>query len=659
MTERKPNRLIHETSPYLLQHAHNPVDWYPWGQEALDRARDEDLPILLSIGYAACHWCHVMERESFEDETTAKQMNENFVCIKVDREERPDIDSIYMDAVQAMTGHGGWPMTMFLAPDGTPFHGGTYFPPDDRHGLPSFRKVLSAISDAWRTKRSEIQEQGKRLVEHIGEQTRPRPSKDPLTNSLLSHAVEHLANDFDARNGGFGGAPKFPQVPALEFLIRMGSRDLGRSKEMAGTTLTKMAMGGIYDQLGGGFARYSVDERWLVPHFEKMLYDNAQLARAYTHGFQLTGDPLYRRIALETLGYLLRDMRDPEDGFHSSEDADSEGEEGRFYVWSYEEFMTTAPEAADYYGVTRGGNFEGTNILTAQAPAPPQDARKKLLKAREQRIRPGRDDKVLTSWNALTITALAEASAVFDEPGLVAAAEQTASFILDQLVVDGRLLHSYRQGQAGVAGMLEDYAYLAEAMLVLWEVTFAPRWLESCTWLAGQMVELFMDTDEPGFYSTAKDHEKLIIRPKEVVESATPSPNGVASLCLQRLAVIKGDEGLRSIGSEILRLAHIYMAKAPQAAGSFLSSLDFYLSTPKEIVIVGDPNDEVTSSLRSAVWQLPIFNKVIAGGPPGTDSPMLEGKMAEGEPLAYVCENYTCKSPTSSSEELLRQLSGG
>lgn len=657
MTERRPNRLINETSPYLLQHAHNPVDWFPWGQEALDRARKKDLPILLSIGYAACHWCHVMERESFEDETTAKQMNENFVCIKVDREERPDIDSIYMDAVQAMTGHGGWPMTMFLAPDGTPFHGGTYFPPDDRHGLPSFRKVLSAISDAWATNRAEIQEQGQRLVEHIGEQTRPRPSKDPLTNSLLSHAVEHLATDFDAHNGGFGGAPKFPQVPALEFLIRMGSRDLGRSREMAGTTLTKMALGGIYDQLGGGFARYSVDERWLVPHFEKMLYDNAQLARAFTHGFQLTGNPLYKRIALETLGYLLRDMRDPDGGFHSSEDADSEGEEGRFYVWSYDEFMTIAAEAADYYGVTREGNFEGSNILTAQSPDPPYDARKKLMQARETRVRPGRDDKVLTSWNALTITALAEAGAVFDQPDLVAAAEQTAAFILDRLVVEGRLFHSYRQGRSGIGGMLEDYAYLVEAMLVLWEATFEPRWLDSCTRLSKQMVELFMDSSEPGFYTTSKDHEKLIVRQKEVVESVTPSPNGIASLALQRLAVVKGDEELGIIGSQIMRLAHVYMAKAPQAAGSFLSSLDFYLSTPKEIVIVGDPHDKVTSSLRSAVWQLPVFNKVIAGGPPGADSPMLEGKLPAKEPLAYVCQNYACKSPTSSSEELLRQLS--
>ncbi|HVE75345.1 MAG TPA: thioredoxin domain-containing protein, partial [Actinomycetota bacterium] len=412
----KANRLIGETSPYLLQHAYNPVDWYPWGPEALELALAQDKPIVLSIGYAACHWCHVMERESFEDQQTAGLMNEKFVSIKVDREERPDIDAIYMDAVQAMTRHGGWPMTMFLAPDGTPFYGGTYFPPDDRHGLPSFRNVLTAVAEAWADRREELLAQGKHLVQQLDAYNRAKPSSRPISPEILQSAVHTLSEAYDPEYGGFGNAPKFPQAPVLEYVLRAAGAGIGQSKQMIDHTLERMARGGIYDQLAGGFARYSVDPLWLVPHFEKMLYDNAQLARVYTHAWQLLQRPLYKRIALETLDYLLDEMRDDAGGFHSSEDADSEGVEGKFYVWSYDEFMEIAPDAAGYYGVTRGGNFEGSNILTARDDDPPQEARSALLEHRAKRVRPGRDDKVLASWNALTISALAEAYGAFQEP---------------------------------------------------------------------------------------------------------------------------------------------------------------------------------------------------------------------------------------------------
>ncbi|MGH2706976.1 MAG: thioredoxin domain-containing protein [Actinomycetota bacterium] len=567
------NRLIHETSPYLLQHAYNPVDWYPWGEEALARSRAQDRPILLSIGYAACHWCHVMERESFEDPQTAVFMNEHFICIKVDREERPDLDSIYMDAVQTLAGQGGWPMTMFLTPEGAPFFGGTYFPPLDRHGLPSFRRVLEGVVRAWTEQREEITRQGALVVERLKAiAASVRPSDEPLVQGLIGGAVSSLWSNFDRDMGGFGNAPKFPQPPTLELLLRAAADGSERAGEMVNLTLRRMALGGIYDQVGGGFHRYSVDRAWLVPHFEKMLYDNAQLARLYTHAWQAWKTPLYRRVAQETLEYLLRDMRSVEGGFYSSEDADSEGEEGTFYLWSLDEISKVAPEAIDHYRVSARGNFESRNILTAAGDEPADEARSALLAARSARTRPERDDKILTSWNGLALTALAEAGAALGRPDWVEAACQGGAFILDHLVdARGRLLHSYKDGQARVLGMLEDYAYLAEALFTLWEVTFEPRWIEECARLCDQMVELFWDPTDGGFFSTGSDHERLILRPKEIFESVVPSPNALASLVLQKLAILSGNRDHAARGVKILAVARPFMERAPQATSVFLA----------------------------------------------------------------------------------------
>ena len=647
-----PNQLAGETSPYLLQHANNPVDWYPWGEEALTRAAELDRPILLSIGYAACHWCHVMERESFEDPQIAAFMNEHFVCVKVDREERPDIDAIYMDAVQTMTGHGGWPMTMFLTPDGRPFYGGTYFPPDDRHGLPSFKRLLEGIAEAWRERRSEVESQGTRLVEHITAMATPRASTEPLTSELVAAAVKDILSRYDPTHGGFGGPPKFPQAPVLEFLLENAS---GRGE--ASFTLERMALGGIYDQLGGGFHRYSVDGQWLVPHFEKMLYDNAHLARVYTRAWQAENRPLFRRIAIETCNYLLRDLRDPDGGLYSSEDADSEGVEGKFYVWNYEEFMQIAGDAAAHYGVTQDGNFEGTNILTAHADSEPPDlARANLLQARSRRVRPTRDEKILTSWNGLAISGLAEAGACFDIPEFIEAAEAAARFLLERSMSDGRLLHSYKDGKSAVLGLLEDYAYLSEGLLTLWEATFNPRWYEEALSLATQMVELFADPVGGGLFTTGHDHERLVVRQKETTESATPAPMATASLVLQKLAVISGRTELSTRAVECLRLAHDYMQRAPQAVPTFLRALGFWLSTPKEIVIVA-ARDPAKSDLFREAWRKLLPNRVLAGSPPGIESPMLEGRsLSNGLPTAYVCEHYSCRAPTTEPAEMAAQL---
>ncbi|MCW3035024.1 MAG: hypothetical protein JWM17_336 [Actinobacteria bacterium] len=663
--DRSPNRLIHEMSPYLIQHAHNPVDWYPWGPEALERAKAEDKPILLSIGYAACHWCHVMERESFEDEAVAAYMNEHFVCIKVDREERPDIDSIYMDALQAMTGQGGWPMTMFLTPDAVPFHGGTYFPPTDRGGMPGFMRVLQGVAGIWQDKRDEVRKQSGAVLERLQAfADAASASDDPLDAGLIHEAVVKLERTFDRVHGGFGASPKFPQPPVLELLMRAAASPSEAcsesARDMVEFTLRRMAHQGIYDQVGGGFHRYATDRAWLVPHFEKMLYDNAQLARLYTHAYQAWTLPLYRRVAIETLDYLLRDMRDPAGGFSSSEDADSEGVEGKFYVWDHAEFTAVAPEAAGWFGVSERGNWEGTNILIAASDDPPDDARAKLLEVRSRRVRPGLDDKVLTSWNGLAIAAFAEAGAAFARPDLVEAARAAAGFVLDQMRnSDGRLLHAYKGGRASVLGMLEDYAYLADGLFALWEATFEPRWIEAAQELAAQMVDLFWDEQGGGFFTTGADHEALLVRQKELVESVTPSPNGVAALLLQKLAIISGDETQADRARQILRIARTLMERAPQAAPSFLSALDFHLGRPKEVVIVSgaDAAGGDAEPLLRAVWDLFLPNRVLAGAPPGIHSPQLEGKLPRGGvPTAFVCEGYACRAPTTDPKELARLL---
>ncbi|MEA2592604.1 MAG: uncharacterized protein QOD62_2435 [Actinomycetota bacterium] len=663
--DRSPNRLIHEMSPYLIQHAHNPVDWYPWGPEALERAKAEDKPILLSIGYAACHWCHVMERESFEDEAVAAYMNEHFVCIKVDREERPDIDSIYMDALQAMTGQGGWPMTMFLTPDAVPFHGGTYFPPTDRGGMPGFMRVLQGVAGIWQDKREEVRKQSGAVLEHLQAfADAASASDDPLDAGLIHEGVVKLERTFDRVHGGFGASPKFPQPPVLELLMRAAASPSEAcsesARDMVEFTLRRMAHQGIYDQVGGGFHRYATDRAWLVPHFEKMLYDNAQLARLYTHAYQAWNLPLYRRVAIETLDYLLRDMRDPAGGFSSSEDADSEGVEGKFYVWDHAEFTAVAPEAAGWFGVSERGNWEGTNILIAASDDPPEGARAKLLEVRSRRVRPGLDDKVLTSWNGLAIAAFAEAGAAFARPDLVEAARAAAGFVLDQMRnSDGRLLHAYKGGRASVLGMLEDYAYLADGLFALWEATFEPRWIEASQELAGQMVDLFWDEQGGGFFTTGADHEALLVRQKELVESVTPSPNGVAALLLQKLAIITGDETQADRARQILRIARTLMERAPQAAPSFLSALDFHLGRPKEVVIVSgaDAAGADAEPLLRAVWDRFLPNRVLAGAPPGIHSPLLEGKLPRGGvPTAFVCEGYACRAPTTDPKELARLL---
>ncbi|MGQ0680420.1 MAG: thioredoxin domain-containing protein [Actinomycetota bacterium] len=650
------NRLINETSPYLLQHAYNPVDWYPWGEEALARAEQENKPLLISIGYAACHWCHVMERESFEDQATAELMNTNFVCIKIDREERPEIDAIYMDAVQAITGQGGWPMTVFASPEGIPFFGGTYFPPTDRPGLPSFRRIMHGVVSAWRESGDKVVEEGRELVARIAAFNQPPQAEGELGPEILDAAVAKLSRAFDHDHGGFGDAPKFPQPPLLEFLLRMAHAGRQPAADMIDKTLRSMALGGIYDQLGGGFARYSVDAGWLVPHFEKMLYDNAQLARVYTRAWQQNHDPLFRRIALETLEYLLRDMHDPSGVFYASEDADSEGHEGKFYLWSFREFIAAAPEAAEYYGVSEEGNFEGSNILTACSDHPPAESRRKLFEARANRVRPGRDDKALTSWNGLTISALTEAGMAFDRPDLVEEAARTAGFILAKVHDDsGRLQHSYKDGRSRVTGLLEDYAYLAEGTLTLWEATFEPRWLEACIELTETMVKLFWDDEHGGLYTTGVDHEKLILRQKELTESVTPAPQAVASMVMRKLAVLTGREELAERTEQILELVHTFMKAAPQAVCTFLQSLDLLLSVPKEVVIVGERQEAMP--LISQVWTRFVPNKVMAGSPPGFDSPMLEGKTTvRGKPAAFVCEHYACRAPTDDPEVLAQSL---
>ncbi|MCH7787641.1 MAG: thioredoxin domain-containing protein, partial [Chloroflexi bacterium] len=590
-----PNRLINETSPYLLQHANNPVDWYPWGQEALDRAKAEDKPILLSVGYSACHWCHVMERESFEDPQTAKMMNDNFVSIKVDREERPDIDSIYMTAVQALAGQGGWPMTVFLTPDGKPFYGGTYFPPEDRQGMPGFRTVLQAMASAYQDKRDEVIKATDQLVQHMRQVSQSARSLDPLTTDVMYQAYRSIAGQFDDINGGMGVQPKFPQPMTYEFLLRtyLRSQD-AQAFEIVELTLDRMAFGGIYDQIGGGFHRYSTDALWLVPHFEKMLYDNALLVKLYLHAYQVTGKPLYRRIVEETLDYVVREMTDPSGGFYSAQDADSEGVEGKFFVWTPEQIIDVlgdedAAPFMRYYGVTQNGNFEGSNILHVDAD-PAAVAREagiteealddllsrskaRLLEARGKRIHPQRDDKILTAWNGLMLRAFAEASGVLGRPDYAEAAIRNANFLLESLRPEGRLLRTYKAGngqgtgQAKLNGYLEDYAFLIDGLIVLHEVTFDERWLREAISLGKDMVNLFWDEALGQFYDTGHDHEELIVRPRDTADNAIPSGSSMATDVLLRLAVITGESDYHQKAVTALRSVRELMSRYPTGAG--------------------------------------------------------------------------------------------
>jgi uncharacterized protein YyaL (SSP411 family) len=651
-----PNRLADETSPYLLQHKDNPVDWYPWGEEALGRAAAEDRPILLSIGYSACHWCHVMERESFEDPETAALMNELFVAIKLDREERPDIDSIYMEACQAMTGSGGWPLNVFLTPEQVPFYAGTYFPPESRMGMPSWRDVLVAVAQAWEDRRDEIRAGGSRIAGQLQGGARLRASSEPLREELLDGPVAGLRSQYDAANGGFGSAPKFPPASALEFLMRRGERDIVTH------TLRAMSSGGMYDQVGGGFARYSVDAYWLVPHFEKMLYDNALLARAYLHGWQLTGEPLFRRVAEETLDWALREMRAPEGGFFSALDADSEGVEGKFYVWTMDELrqaLAGEPDADDaiaWFGATDRGNFEGANI-PVRGPGVPErldEWRRRLYEVRSQRVWPGLDDKRLTSWNALMISALAEAGAVFEREDYLEAAVRAAEFVLGSLRdADGRLLRTFKDGRARLNAYLEDHAYLVEALLTLYESSFDPRWFAEARALADTTIERFGDEEHGGFFETSSDHEQLLARRKDLEDHPIPSGNASAAYGLLRLAALTGEARYEDWAVGVLRLLHGPAGQYPQAFGHLLQALDFHLAAVKEVALVGDDVAPFERVVRGEFRP----HLVLAGGA-ADGVPLLQDRSpVDGRPAAYVCEQFACQAPVTEPEELARLLS--
>jgi uncharacterized protein len=645
------NRLADETSPYLLQHKDNPVDWQPWGEEALAQAREQDRPILLSIGYSACHWCHVMERESFEDEDTARLMNERFVPIKLDREERPDIDSIYMEACQAMTGHGGWPLNVFLSPEQVPFYAGTYFPPEPRQGMPSWRQVLEAVADAWDERREEIRKGGERIAEQLRGGARLAPSSEDFDEGALDHAVENLRATFDPANGGFGGAPKFPPASAIELLLRRGET------QMSEQTLRAMASGGMYDQIGGGFARYSVDAHWLVPHFEKMLYDNALLARAYLHGWQVTGDELFRTVCEETLDWALRELRGPEGGFMSALDADSEGVEGKFYVWSLEELTEVAgEEAAAWFGATSRGNFEGANI-PVRGPGEPEardEWRAKLYEVRAKRVWPALDDKRLTAWNALMIGALAEAGAVLGRDDYLDAARDCARFLLEELRDDqGRLLRSWKDGRARLNAYLEDHAYLVEALLTLYEASFEPRWFGAARELADAMIERFADPEQGGFFETSSDHERLLARRKDLEDHPIPAGNSSAAYGLLRLAALTGEHRYEHHGESVLRLLHELAPRHPQAFAHLLQALDFHLAGTREVALVGPDTGELEAVVRARFRP----HIVLAGGE-ADGVPLLEGREpVDGRAAAYVCERFACKAPVTEPEELERLLS--
>jgi uncharacterized protein len=678
------NRLQYETSPYLLQHKDNPVDWYPWGDEAFQRAREEDKPILLSVGYSACHWCHVMEHESFSSERIANLMNRHFVNIKVDREERPDVDAIYMTAVQMMTGQGGWPMTVFLTPDGKPFYGGTYFPPDDRPPLPGFPKVLQTIAQAYQERRNELVGSADKVNEALDQHFQHELEASTISEATLDEAARNLAPEFDSYNGGFGGAPKFPPSMVIDFLLRTYRRSgANRALEMAEFTLQKMARGGIQDQIGGGFHRYTVDAIWLTPHFEKMLYDNGLLARAYVDAWRLTGNDLYRETAEGVFHYVLREMTSPEGGFYSAQDADSEGEEGKFYVWTMDEIDAVLdPGDADivkrYYALSVTGNFEGKNILSV--PREPADlatdldvdehtlletvrrANEQLYEVRSKRVWPGRDEKILTSWNGLMLRAFAEGAVAFNRRDLLDTAVRNATFLKNNLWRNGQLLRSYKDGEAKVGGFLEDYAYLANALVSLYEATFDDEWLRWADQLATSMIRDFADDANGGFFDTATTHEGLITRPKDFVDNAQPSGNSMAAELLQRLAILTDNSDYRRRAVEILERYGPLAARQPNGFGHMLAAYDFAVSTPLEVAFVGDPDSSETRELIDTVQHAYLPSKVVALRQPEDDAvaefiPLLAHReMVDGKPTAYVCQNYACQQPVTDSTSLRAQL---
>jgi uncharacterized protein len=683
VTYKHTNNLVNETSPYLLQHAHNPVDWYPWGDAALAKARAEDKPILLSIGYSACHWCHVMEHESFENEATAKLMNENFVNIKVDREERPDLDQIYMNAVQMMTGHGGWPMTVFLTPEGVPFYGGTYFPPADRYNMAGFPRVLVSVAEAFRTQRDQVAHTATTMLGELRRVGIAEASREMITTEILNSAHRGIAKNYDRTNGGFGSAPKFPPAMALEFFLHMHHRT-GDSETLAmiDRTARQMACGGIYDQLGGGFHRYSVDAHWLVPHFEKMLYDNALLSRLYLHLYQVTKDAFFRRIAEETLDYVVREMTDAGGGFYSTQDADSEGHEGKFFVWSQKEIIAALGTEdgnlfCEYFNATAAGNFEGENILhitaspadfaathnvsLAHMEAVIESGRKKLFALREGRIKPARDEKILTAWNGLMLASFAEASAILDRPDYRQVAEANAGFLLTHMRRDSLLLRTCKSGEAKLNAYLEDYACLIDGLICLYEATGDSRWLKSSVELSDAMIGQFWDEEQGAFFFTGASHEQLIVRSKDFMDNATPSGNSVAALALLKLSALTGNTDYRRRATTVLRLIADQVRRYPSAFGWALCALDFYLSSPKEIAIVGADDPAGLSDLVRTLWQTYLPNRVIAclsnaADQASTMVPFLGERAGSRKATAFVCYDGTCQLPATQPTDFAIQL---
>jgi len=676
-----PNRLAHETSPYLLQHKDNPVDWYPWGDEALQKARREQKPIFLSIGYSACHWCHVMEHESFESEAIAAVLNENFVPIKVDREERPDLDQIYMNAVQMLTGHGGWPMSVFLTPDLKPFYGGTYWPPHGARGMPGFDQILAAVIDAWKNRREHALNAADQLTAELLNIGTAATAGDAaaLSPELIDTAVSQLRRAFDSSYGGFGQAPKFPHAMDLQLLVRVAQRTGQPGPlDMVRLTLERMAAGGIYDHLGGGFARYSVDARWLVPHFEKMLYDNALLAGAYLDAYLVTGEANFARTVRETLNYVIRDMTDPAGGFYSTEDADSEGHEGLFYTWTPDAIEAVLGEVRGatfgrVYDVSDVGNFEGRNVLNlsktleqsaailrrdaSELAAELAESREKLFAAREKRVRPGRDDKVIVAWNGLMIDAMARAGAALNEPEYVVTADEVAKFILKNMCrEDGRLLHTYREGQAKLDAYLDDYAALANALVTLYEANFDERHLDSAVQLIDVVLKRFSDPAGGGFFYTADDHEQLITRTKELTDSSTPSGNALAATGLLRLGKLLGRSDYLDAAEKTLAAAVPVMQRAPLAAGQMLLALDRYLGPSHELALVGDFARDDTKHALAAVHRRFLSRSVLAARDvvaPAVnryrsaplDALFAEKSSPDGQPVLYVCQNFACQEP--------------
>jgi hypothetical protein len=708
--EKKPNRLLEETSPYLQQHAYNPVDWYPWGEEALKKAKELDRPIFLSIGYSSCHWCHVMERESFENPAIARILNENFISIKVDREERPDLDAIYMTAVQVLTGAGGWPMSIFLTPQLKPFWGGTYFPPETRYGRPGFAQILTQIAEVYRSERGKVDSQSDQLTQLISRDDReddraadthaddknahgdahgddsPERSAGLAGNEAMQAAVEYAQTTFDSTYGGFGPAPKFPRSVELSKLLRHHHRTGDpRVLLMCEKTLEGMASGGMYDQIGGGFHRYSTDERWLVPHFEKMLYDNALLARTYLEAFQATGKDFYRVIAREILDYVLLEMTSPEGGFYSATDADSEGEEGKFFVWTPDEVgevleKKAARAVCEWFNITIGGNFEhGKSIphvtrsieaVSKSLKLEPgelrrivQEGRQALYRRRGERVKPFRDEKIITSWNALMVSAFARGYQVLAEERYLDAARKASSLILEKLYRGRTLYRTYKDGRAKFPAYLDDHAYLAEALLDLYEATFEIDYLLKAREMTDVLLEHFWDSRSGGFFYTSGHHQDLICRKKDNLDGATPSGNGVAALNLLRLERLTGERLYQERALELFRGVKVYLDKAPMAMGYTILALDFFLHPPVEIVIAGDPSSPAARKLLGAVHQRFLPNKVLAGFAPPLrpeleqSIPLLRGKAPlAGEPAAYVCKNFACRAPVAEAERLTALL---